>query len=150
MRTAALAISAALVLVPATALPAQAATPVTFTKWVADPAGADRSNNTAYNSEYIVIKNVSSKAVNMTGWTVKDKGNPHTFAFPKNFTLKRGASITLHSGQGTNSASHVYFNSKRNGYVWNNTGDVATLRKGSTVMKVCTYKQGERGGTKTC
>ena len=150
MRTAALAIAAALVLVPATALPAQAATPVTFTKWVADPAGADRSNDTAYNSEYIVIKNVTSKAVNMTGWTVKDKGNLHTFTFPKNFTLKRGAAVTLHSGQGTNTASHVYFNSKRNGYVWNNTGDVATLRKGTTIMKVCTYKQGERGGAKYC
>ncbi|GEM_PF-4874204 len=45
MRSAALAIAAALVLVPSAALPAQAATPVTFTKWVADPPGTDKSNN---------------------------------------------------------------------------------------------------------
>ncbi|SJN37362.1 lamin tail domain-containing protein [Luteococcus japonicus] len=139
---------AGLSLTPLAATPAQAASTVKFTTWVADPRGADKNINAGYNSEYIVIKNTTRKAVTMTGWTVKDRGNKHTFTFPRGFVLKAGAQVTLHSGSGRNSATHVYFNLKSPGYVWNNTGgDDATLRRGSTVVAKCTYT---KGGTKTC
>ncbi|MGO4958182.1 lamin tail domain-containing protein [Luteococcus sp. Sow4_B9] len=139
---------AGLALAPVAATPAQAAQPVKFTKWVADPKGADKMTNAGYNAETITLKNTSRKAVNMSGWTVKDRGNKHTFTFPKGFVLKPGAQVTLHSGKGRNSASHVYFNLKRPGYVWNNTGgDDATLRQGSKVIAKCTYT---KGGTKSC
>lgn len=137
---------AALSLAPLAATPAQAATTVKFTTWVADPKGTDKNTNAGYNSEYIVIKNTTRRAVTMTGWTVKDRGNKHTFTFPRGFVLRAGAQVTLHSGSGRNSGSHLYFN--RKGYVWNNTGgDDATLRKGSTVVAKCTYTT---GGTKHC
>jgi hypothetical protein len=78
------------------------------------------------NSEYVVFKNNTNKAVRMGGWKVQDEGQIHTYRFPSNFTLGAGKSVTLHSGQGTNSRTHLYWG-RSYGAVWNNTGDTATL-----------------------
>jgi hypothetical protein len=78
------------------------------------------------NREYVVFRNNTNAPVRMKGWTAQDKGAIHTYRFP-NFTLGAGRSVTLHSGRGSNSRTHLYWQ-RSYGAVWNNTGDTATLR----------------------
>lgn len=76
-----------------------------------------------YNDEYIDITNSGSDAVDMSGYSVEDSsGNTYTFA--SGFSLDAGATVRLHSGDGTDSDTDVYWN---NGWTWGNSGDTATL-----------------------
>ncbi len=128
---------------------AEAASALQFRTWVADPSGADRAgDNRQLNRETIVVTNTTSKTVKMAGYRVRDKQN-HTFVFPKGFALKGGKSVTIHTGKGTNSSTHLYW--KQGNYVWNNTGDTAYLlpATGSTKLDTCTYKK-VSNGTKKC
>ena len=60
------------------------------------------------------------------------------YKFPT-FKLKPGASVTLHTGRGTNSASHLYWRSTA--YIWNNTGDTATLKNTvGTTKDTCSWR----------
>jgi hypothetical protein len=52
--------------------------------------------------------------------------------------LRPGATVKIHTGKGTNTAYHRYWG--RGWYVWNNTGDKATLRnKAGTVKDTCAW-----------
>ncbi len=44
--------------------------------------------------------------------------------------MKAGASVTLHTGSGTNFSANVYWGSRA--YIWNNDGDKASVGKPST------------------
>lgn len=143
------ALGAALLLAPSTSAPADAATStLQFRHWVADPPGKDLPRTTVkLNREKIVVKNTGKTKVSLAGYTIKDKQN-HTFVFPKGFALKAGKSVTVHTGKGTNGTTHLYW--KQGNYVWNNTGDTATLRNAKeTKLDTCTYKKNTRG-TKDC
>ena len=48
----------------------------------------------------------------------------HRFTFPA-FSLCGGCSVRIHTGSGTNGAHNLYWGSAN--YIWNNTGDTATL-----------------------
>lgn len=61
----------------------------------------------------------------MSGWTLSDEGNKHIYRFPQSFGLNPGASVTLYTGCGTNSANALYWCEPQ--AVWNNNGDIATL-----------------------
>ncbi|SDD32186.1 lamin tail domain-containing protein [Auraticoccus monumenti] len=126
---------------------AEAASAVQLRTWVADPSGSDTRSNSHLNKETIVLTNTTSKSVAMAGYRLKDAQN-HTFVFPKGFTLKARASVTVHTGSGTNTGGHLYW--KQKNYVWNNTGDTATLLKptGSTALDRCTYKKVSSGTVK--
>lgn len=126
--------------------PATAATaPLVLGRWVADPAGADKPNNTYRNRETIAIRNTTAKPLKVAGYRVRDK-QKHTFVFPRGYILGARKTVTLHSGKGTNTAGHVYW--KQGQYVWNNTGDSAYLQTSSgKTLDTCTYR---RGGTITC
>lgn len=141
------ALATTLVLGQPGAVPADAASsPLQFRTLVADPSGPDKpGDNKQINRETIVVKNVSKKTVNLVGYTIKDKQN-HTYVFPKGSTLKPGKSVTVHTGKGTNSSTHVYW--KQGNYVWNNTGDTATLRNAKgTKLDTCVYKENPKGTT---
>ena len=56
------------------------------------------------------------------------------FTFPS-FTLKAGASVTVHTGTGKASATNRYYGYTGRRYVWNNTGDTAYLRDSKRVLK---------------
>lgn len=45
----------------------------------------------------------------------------HTYGFPSEFTLDAGATVTLHTGSGTDSSTDLYWES--GSPVWNNSGD---------------------------
>jgi micrococcal nuclease len=79
------------------------------------------------NMEWIEILNVGDADCSMDGWTLSDQQN-HTYAF-SNFTMKAGATVRVHSGSGNDTASDLYFNRKVP--IWNNEGDVATLKDAS-------------------
>ncbi|MDX6741003.1 lamin tail domain-containing protein [Actinocorallia sp. A-T 12471] len=103
-----------------------------FTKIQYDAPGPDKGGNSHINKEYVVIKNTGKKAVKFKNWTLRDAQH-HVYKFPA-FTLKAGKSVTVHTGKGDDSAKHLYM--QRGWYIWNNTGDTATLRdaKGTKVL----------------
>jgi hypothetical protein len=111
---------------------ADAATPpIRIVKIQYDSPGSDTGSNTSLNAEYVVLKNTTSTARSLTGWTLRDKTG-YTYKFPT-FTLKAGATVTIHTGKGTATATHRYYN--RTWYVWNNTGDTAYLRDSRGYLK---------------
>lgn len=110
--------------------------PVTFTKVYFDSPGSDTRTNSSLNAEYFVLKNHGTDTRNISGWTVEDAtGYRYTFG---TFSLKGGASVTVHTGKGTNTAAHRYWG--RGSYVWNNTGDTAYLfTAGGTQKDRCSF-----------
>lgn len=109
--------------------PAEAATSkLQITKVYVNAPGTDRATNTSVNGEYVKIKNKSRKSMNLTGYTVRDESN-HVYTFGS-FTLKRGKTVTVYSGKGTNTSTKRYMG--QGWHVWNNSGgDSATLRNAS-------------------
>ena len=84
---------------------------------------AEGNDNENLNDEYVVIKNLGDTAVDLTGWTLRDEAG-HTFTFPR-FTLDAGATVTVHTGSGINTETHLYWGKSR--AVWNNDHDTAYL-----------------------
>ncbi|GAA0456120.1 hypothetical protein Aca07nite_50980 [Actinoplanes capillaceus] len=122
--------------------PAQAAAPaLRFHSTQYDSPGKDTRSNTSLNAEWIALVNTSSKAVNLSGWSIVDKSKTYTFG---NVTIAaNGGKVYLHTGKGTNTARHLYWGSGN--YVWNNTGDTATLRtKAGKTHDTC--KWGNKSG----
>lgn len=140
-------IAAALAVAVPTAMPASAATPpLKFGTFVADPRGNDLPvSKTKLNTEYIVVTNTTRKTISLTGHKVYDYGRKFTYAFPRGYAIGAKKSVVLHTGSGRNTAAHVYWGQTRT-YVWNNTGDTATLinAKG-TKLTACTYKKVSTG-----
>jgi len=97
-------------------------TPANVVIWYAhyDAAGNDHYN---LNDEYIVLKNIGGTSINLEGWVMQDKEN-HTYIFPC-FELLSGATVTIRTGSGTNTATDLYWGSKR--AIWNNKGDTVYL-----------------------
>jgi hypothetical protein len=83
-----------------------------------DPPGRD------IDGEYVLIRNSTAAAVNMTGWKLIDGGAKHTFDFPA-FTLAAGAEVKLWSKAGANDGENLYWGWRS--AIWNNTGDTAQL-----------------------
>ncbi len=86
--------------------------------------GADTGSNASLNAEYVTIGNRVTTSRNLRGWTLRDNQS-HVYTFP-NVTVGGGRSVTVHTGKGTNTSTNLYWGSGT--YIWNNTGDRATLR----------------------
>lgn len=133
--------AASLIAAPA----AQAAPVVRFTKIYFDSPGSDTGSNTSLNAEWARVKNFSSKARVLTGWTIRD-AQGHVYKFPT-FTLRAGYTVTLHTGSGANTATNLYW--REDNYVWNNSGDKAIL-KNRTGAKIDTCSFTSAGSYKIC
>jgi hypothetical protein len=145
MRIPALLIACLVVASSFIALPANAAGAIQFRKIQYDPPGSDTRTNSQLNAEYVTIKNTGTTTRTLTGWTVRDPQN-HVYTF-SSFKLGPGQSVRLHTGNGTDTAHHLYWG--RGWYVWNNTGDKAILRSsGGTLKDTCTW--GDGSGIKYC
>ncbi|WP_435320807.1 DUF4350 domain-containing protein [Haloarchaeobius sp. TZWSO28] len=94
-----------------------------------DAAGTDSEN---LNDEYVVFENAGSSAVDMTDYVCEDEA-AHDYTFPS-FTLDAGATVTLHTGIGTDTSTDLYWG--RGSSVWNNSGDTVYLfdASGNTVL----------------
>lgn len=147
------------VLAPATL----AATPaIKFSGWQADyqgPSVPDEPLTAAkLNGEYITITNTTTTTRVIGGYQVSDQGNKHIFTIPAGFKLGPKQSVVLRSGQGTNTATTLFWgqfvkggkSASRNNFVWNNDKDVATLKSNTgTIINTCTYTK-TKTGFKAC
>lgn len=126
---------------------ASAASRVQITGAYYDIPGNDKPvSNTKLNREWIRLYNTSNDTVRMTGWTLRDRGSIHTYRFGT-FYLGPKATVYVQTGKGTNTSRHLYWGLGY--YVWNNTGDTATLRNSvGTYLDSC--KWGNGSGFKRC
>ncbi|HEX9202379.1 MAG TPA: lamin tail domain-containing protein, partial [Vicinamibacteria bacterium] len=110
--------------------------------------GSDDGSNASRNAEWARLHNSGGSDADLSGWTVRDTAS-HVYTFGS-FTLAAGASVTIHTGDGTDSATDVYWGS--GSYIWNNDGDTATLAdSGGTVVDTCSYSDpGENYASTSC
>ncbi|WP_436530649.1 lamin tail domain-containing protein [Actinoplanes sp. HUAS TT8] len=119
--------------------PARAATPtLRFSAVQYDSPGQDTRSAQSLNAEWIQLVNTGTTAVGLKGWKIVDRSRTYTFG---SVTVPgQGGKVTLHTGRGTDTTTNLYWNSGN--YVWNNTGDTATLRTGTgQVHDTCTWEQ---------
>ena len=88
-----------------------------------DAPGDDSEN---LNGEWVKIENQGSDDINMSDWTLSDQEG-HFMTFPPDFILPSGQTVTVHTGCDDNCQTDLYWG--RKAAVWNNDGDIATLRK---------------------
>jgi hypothetical protein len=102
-----------------------------------DPPGDDDLSNASLNREWVAIHNFGTKPAKLAGWVLRDvSGSRYTFA--TGFTLAPDATVTVHTGTGSDRALHVYWD--QGSYIWNNTGDKAMLKNAAgTVVDACAY-----------
>ena len=127
MRRAVVAVIAAVVSMSGSVLvaaPAAAAGGVMIYRAYYDSPGTDNRSNASLNAEYVMLRNTSTVAKDVTGWTLRDKQN-HVYKFPAT-RIGPGQYMTVRTGKGTGNAANRYWGSGN--YVWNNTGDAAYLR----------------------
>lgn len=96
----------------------------------ADAAGDDWEN---LGDEYLVFENRGSAPLDLSGWTVSDASGA-TYTVPDGVTIDSGATVTLYTGNGADSAAALYWNASRP--IWNNDGDTVTVTasNGTTVL----------------
>ncbi|HEV7534824.1 MAG TPA: lamin tail domain-containing protein, partial [Acidimicrobiia bacterium] len=73
--------------------------------------------------EGVTIRNGGSAAADLSGWSIHDDGDKHSFAFPAGYHLAPGASATVRSGGPAGPGELQWLNAA----VWNNDGDTASL-----------------------
>jgi hypothetical protein len=120
-------------------LPANALAAVRITKVQYDSPGSNTGSKSSLNAEWVKIKNKGSKAVSLSGWTLRDTAG-HVYSFGS-FKLKAGRTVTVHTGKGSNGSKHRYWGS--GAYIWNNDGDTAKLKKGTKLKDKCKWAGGE-------
>ena len=80
------------------------------------------------NDEYAIFDGNCTYSCDLASWTVSDASS-HVYTFPT-FTLIGGNTFTLYTGNGTNTATELYWGSTYAPCkaVWNNNGDNLTLK----------------------
>jgi hypothetical protein len=138
--------TAALLLAPVLPAYSAAAPAIKFIRVQYDSPGVDRRANASLNAEYATIKNTSRQAVDLEGWTLRDKtGYTYTFGA---VILKAGKQLVVRTGQGGDTATTLFWG--RRAYVWNNDKDIAYLRNASAkLVHSCSWTT-MRPGAKTC
>ena len=123
---------------------ADAASTILIGKTQYDSPGSDTRANTSLNAEYVTLKNVTSTARSLRGYTLRD-AQSHVYTIGT-FTLGAGKSVIIHTGKGTNSATNLYWG--QTNYIWNNTGDTATLKTAAgTTIDTCRWTTSSPGYT---
>jgi hypothetical protein len=100
--------------------PVQAASCVKFVASNFDAPGDD-NYMPQLNQEWVRIKNTCSSSQSIGSWKIHDYNKIHTYKFASGTSIGAGASITLHSGKGSNTATNKYWQ-RSYGAVWNNSG----------------------------
>ena len=117
--------------------PASAAPSLRFHGAQYDSPGKDTRSNASLNNEWISLVNTGTAAVNLNGYTIRDKAN-HVYTVGAVTIAANGGRLWLHTGKGTNTTKNRYW--AGGAYIWNNTGDTAYLRKpNGTTVDTCTW-----------
>ena len=129
-------------LVMTSGAPAQAANRMQIHKIQYNSPGPDNGSNSSLNAEWVQLHNRSASRINLSGWTLRDNcGCGHVYTF-HNYTIRAHGYVKIHTGRGTNTQTDRYWG--RRAYVWNNTGDRATLKnRAGTVIDRCSYNGGD-------
>ncbi len=114
LRAAVAAAMLAAILVPAPAQAASTTGALMITHVRPNASGADTVNGKArnLNGEYFIVKNVTNKTVNLSGYVPDITTNTYGRKLPS-YKLPAGASVYVHTGSGTNHKDangkhHVY------------------------------------------
>jgi micrococcal nuclease len=91
-------------------------------------ADAPDNDNANLDEETVTLENHGSTSIALDGWTVSDEAD-HTYSFPSDATLAAGASLTLHTGCGTDTETDRYWGATS--AVWNNDGDTVIIENAS-------------------
>jgi len=115
-----------------------------------DASGNDHNNE---NGEWVVLE--AKQDTNLGGWTLSDEAD-HIYEFPNDFSLKEGEKVRVYTGSkdkprkdtgcGQDANYELYWGSES--AIWNNSGDVGFLRKGSETIVSCSYSG--KGKEATC
>ena len=138
-------VALALAVAPATAPTAEAAGCVQIHRISYDSPGSDTGANSSLNAEWVQLRNGCTTAKSLTGWTLRDASS-HVYKFGS-YTLKAGGYVKVHTGRGSNTSADRYWG--QGWYIWNNTGDTATLKSSTgTLLDTCRFSGG--GATVSC
>ena len=98
--------------------------------------GTDDGSNSSLNHEWVRLYNTSSSKISLRHWTLSDAAG-HTFKFAT-YSLGAHSTVKIRTGHGSPTQTNRYWN--QDWYIWNNTGDTATLAdsNGGTVDS-CSY-----------
>jgi probable HAF family extracellular repeat protein len=105
-----------------------------------DPPGQDTRDN--LNQEWVKLRNRGETSLSLRNWILEDDDG-HQFLFPR-FTLPPDSSVRIHTGNGDNDASNLYWGRSR--HVWDNAFDDVWLRRATaTPADRCPYQAGYSG-----
>ena len=128
------------------ASPAQASVRIQIHEIYYNSPGKDTGSYSSLIHEWVQLHNLSGSRITLTGWTLRD-AQRHVYTFGT-YTIKPHGYVTIHTGKGTNTQTDRYWG--HSWYVWNNTGDRATLEDAhSHVLHQCSY-QGSSAGHTNC
>ena len=110
-----------------------------------DPPGSDTGTNASLVKEYVEFRNTRKTSVSLRGWSLRDEdGKTYRFG---NVAVPALGLVRVHTGRGRDTRSDLFWGLAN--YVWNNSGDTATLRSArGTVVSRCKYKSS--GSVATC
>ena len=108
----------------AVAVPAAPAA-IRITRIYYDSPGKDTRSNASRNAEWVRLKNTGHTARQLRDWRLSDASR-HVYRFDR-FTLRAGRTVTIHTGNGHDTASDLFWGSGN--YIWNNDTDTARLRR---------------------
>ena len=115
---------------------------VGFARVQFDSPGQDSRSASSLNGEYVQLRNYSTTARSVTGWTVRTRHGA-VYRLPR-LTLAPGATVTIHTGPGSARKGQLYWD--RSDHVWSNTSDTATLRSAAgTVVDTCSWPRSGNG-----
>ncbi len=139
-------LSAAMVVLITGTAPAFAALEITRINY--NPAGPDTGTRWHINKEAVVITNIGLRSRSLDGWSLHDRRREHVYRF-SDLTLGPDEYVRVHSGVGDNGGvtgcnghcfTYYFVHWDLRHYVWNNRGDVATLRRpNGTIADRCGY-----------
>ncbi len=64
--------------------------------------------STSPQNDYVVLKNMTSATIDLTGWWLKAENQSGRYNFPSGFKLSANQSVNVRSGVGTNSTTNLY------------------------------------------
>jgi endonuclease YncB( thermonuclease family) len=102
---------------PETAMSAPSNSPVAITHLHCNGTGVNEPD------EYVELQNLTSNAIDLTGWTLHDEGRKHALPFPPGFRLEPKQQCRVYTNQHTGCLSFEEDKSA----IWNNFGDRAYL-----------------------
>ena len=123
------------------AVPAQAG--IEITKINFNPRGREAGSNDNLNREYIKITNIGDTRQNLEGWKIHDRSRDHVFRFRRRTVLRPGEYAYVYSGRGRDTmavgcnghcVTTFFLHWGSDDPIWDNDGDIATLRKRSGAM----------------